>query len=435
MHQINTKETIPSYQRWLVLILCFFLMAIGYSGILSIGSIFVVPVTSDLGYSRSSFMLFSSIMMLSSVVFAGLYGKTMERGNIKHILIMNMVAVFLAYFGFSKATALWHFYFCAVLLGSGFSGLSTLPVSILINRWFEEKVRGRIMSIAFTGSGLGGMLLIPFIGSIIESHGWRQGYFILGLCFLCFLIPLTLVIKLEANNSRFSSQYSNDKSRTQHTATKEGLTFPEARKTRYFWFVITALFIIILGSGALISTSAAYFSECGYSASQSAHFSGLMLGMLCIGKLLSGYVCDKYNPKIGIVSFFATFSLCFLFLFLLPNYPSLIYPIIITFGIGAGSITIAPPLLVSSLFGEKDYGMLLGVLTMSVNISVAIGSLLASTIYDITSSYTPYWLFSTFGSIISTSFIYISFSMKEKSHNQSVSVHIENDTTQCLLQK
>ncbi len=435
MHQINTKETNYSSQHWLVLILCFFLMAIGYSGILSIGSIFVVPVTSDLGYSRSSFMFFSFIIMLSSVVFAGLYGKTMEKGNIKHVLILNMIAVFLAYFGFSKASGLWHFYFCAVLLGSGFSGLSTLPVSILINRWFDQKVRGRIMSIAFTGSGLGGMILVPFIGSIIESHGWRQGYFILGLFFLCFLIPLTLIVKLDVNNLRISSQHSNEKSMTQLTATKEGLTFLEARKTQYFWFVIIALFIIILGSGALISTSAAYFIECGYSSSQSAHFSGLMLGMLCIGKLLSGYVCDKYNPKIGIVSFFAIFSLCFLFLFLLPNYPNLIYPIIITFGIGAGSITIAPPLLVSSLFGEKEYGVLLGVLTMSVNISVAIGSLLASITYDITSSYTQYWLFSTFGSIISTILIYISFAMKEKSHNQSDSVHIENDTNQCLLQK
>jgi MFS family permease len=401
------------YYGWYILILCFLYMALGYAGILSISSVFIVPVTSELGYSRSSFMLVSTIMMLSSVVFAGIYGRWMEKGKIKQLLILNIIFVFLAYSVFASATRLWQFYLCAILLGSGFSSLSTLPVSILLNQWFGEKVKGTVMAIAFTGSGIGGLILTPLINSIIELHGWRQGYFTLGLFFLLVMLPFTMITALVSPEAK-GFQIIGQSESSPLAETRRSLTYQQAKRAPYFWIVLAALFLMILGSGALISTSTAYFVECGFSASTSAQFSGYMLGMLAIGKLFCGFLCDRGGVKAGVVGCFGIYGLCFLLLFFLPNNPILIFPIVITFGFGAGAVTIAPPLLVTNLFGEQDYGTILGSLTMSVNISVAVGSFLASTVYDFAHSYTPYWLFSTIGAIVAAFSIYAAFTIKNR---------------------
>lgn len=417
MDKIAWKQNDRIYHGWFILMLCFLYMALGYAGILSISSVFIVPVTSELEYSRSSFMLVSTITMLSSVVFAGFYGKAMEKGNIKRLIILNTLGVFLAYSIFASATMLWQFFLGAILLGSGFSSLSTLPVSILLNHWFGDKVKGTVMAIAFTGSGIGGLILTPLISSIIELHGWRHSYFTLGLFFLLIMLPCTIITSLGLPETK-DFQKMGQANVNDLLEPRAGLTYLQAKKTPYFWMTLTALFVIILGSGALISTSTAYFVECGFSPSSSAQFSGLMLGMLAIGKLFCGFICDKGGVKKGVLGCFLIFSLCFFLLFLLPRYSILIYPIVITFGFGAGAVTIAPPLLVTNLFGEQDYGTILGVLTMSVNISVAVGSFLASAMYDLTHSYTQYWLFSSIGAIVAALFIYVAFTMKNQKRKE-----------------
>lgn len=423
MEKISIKQNGRLYYGWFILMLCFLYMGIGYAGILSISSVFIIPVTSDLGYSRSSFMIVSTIMMLSSVIFAGFYGKSMEKGNIKKLIVINILGVFLAYCIFSSATKLWQFYLFSILLGSGFSSLSTLPVSILLNQWFGGKIKGTVMAIAFTGSGFGGLLLTPLINWIIEMQGWRHGYLILGLLFLIVLLPLTMISALGSPESKgFKIMGQTDTEVIQ--VERQGLTYGQARRTSYFWIVLAALFIIILGSGALISISAAYFVECGYSTSSSAQFSGFMLGMLAVGKLFCGFICDKGSAKNGVVGCFAIFSICFFFLYLLPTCPKLIYLIIITYGFGAGAVTIAPPLLVTNLFGERDYGTILGAFTMSINISVAVGSFLASAIYDFTSSYALYWLFSALGSLAAACLIYIAFTYKNKNERKKPCIMI-----------
>jgi len=415
MDRISLKQNGRLYYGWYILILSFLYMAIGYAGILSISSVFIVPVTTDLGYSRSSFMIVSTIMMLSSVFFAGYYGKSMEKGNIKRLIIINILAVFLSYSVFSFATKLWQFYLLAVILGSGFSSLSTLPVSILLNKWFGEKIQGTVMAVAFTGSGFGGLMLIPMINSIIETYGWRYGYMALGLLFVIILLPFTSITWLGSPESKgFKKMGQPDAEGIE--GERNGLTYKQAQKTPYFWIVLAALFTVVLGSGALISISTAYFIECGYGAASSARFSGIMLGMVMLGKLLCGFICDKCSVQTGVVGAFAIYAVCFLCLYLLPICPMLIYPIIITFGFGAGAVTIAPPLLVTNLFGEREYGTILGVFTMFINISVAVGSFLASAVYDLTHSYAPYWLFSAIGTLVATGLIYLAFVIRRSSN-------------------
>ena len=109
------------------------------------------------------------------------------------------------------------------------------------------------------------------------------------------------------------------------------------------------------------------------------------------------------------------FAASFAFLFIMPLSPALlVYGAILCYGVGGGGITVCPPLLVNSLFGEKDYGNIIAVLTMATNIGGAFGGMLAATIYDKTGSYSTFWLIATMGLVLSALFRIISFRMKRR---------------------
>ena len=410
MREISLRQNGRFFFGWLVLLYSFVLMAIGYAGILSVSSIFVVPITEELGLSRSSLLLYTTVMMVSSVLFAKVYSWWLCRGSRMMMLIIigNAVAVCLAYMGFSMATQLWQFYLCAILLGSGFSGLNTLPVSILITNWFGGSIKGTVMAVAFTGSGVGGMILAPVLNAVMEQSGWRQSYVVLGILFVAVLVPLTLLFARSLPEKLGFYKMGMTEGEVQ-LGSDMGISYAQAKKQPYFWMSMAAFFVMVLGSGALISNAAAYYVECGFSLSSAAAFTGYMSGMLIIGKLACGYLCDKKGVQVGMAVCFLLFVACFLQLFLLWWFPILIFGIVATYGFGCGAITTIPPLWVTGLFGERDYGTILGALTMAINLSCAIAGLLAGWMYDVTGSYSAYWGISAVGSMVATVLLLLAY--------------------------
>ncbi len=68
------------------------------------------------------------------------------------------------------------------LTGIG-SGLSNVPMMVLVSHWFARETRGRAAGLVLVGNGIAIIfsgLLIPALGGIFGSEGWRAGWRILG---------------------------------------------------------------------------------------------------------------------------------------------------------------------------------------------------------------------------------------------------------------
>ena len=77
-------------------------------------------------------------------------------------------------------TQLWQFQACiGILHGLGVSMLGMVPASMLISRWFRERI-STAMGIAYAGFGTGTLLIVPLAQWLIETHGWRETYLFLG---------------------------------------------------------------------------------------------------------------------------------------------------------------------------------------------------------------------------------------------------------------
>ena len=67
----------------------------------------------------------------------------------------------------------WHLYLTlGVLVGGGANCMSYTAQSLFLPHWFVRK-RGLAIGIAFAGVGVGAMVLLPWVQTIIQHEGWR----------------------------------------------------------------------------------------------------------------------------------------------------------------------------------------------------------------------------------------------------------------------
>lgn len=389
-NQVGFTQNGRFYYGWLMVVVGFILMAFAYVGSISITSVFVIPVTEGLGINRASFMVYPTILTVVSVFVSGFSGNRMARGNIKLIMVISALSSVIGYSILANASSVFIFYAGAVLLGIGFANCTVLPISIIINNWFGGKIRGTVMGITFIGSGIGGLILLPILNSIITSNGWRVGYYSLAVLFLIVLIVIFLTVsKMPAAKGFTRMGESEDELCAEE---KKGMVIKQAMKTPMFWLILSTATLTVFGSSAILFNSAPYFIEVGFTVERAAQFASFNLGMLAVGKVVTGFLCDKLGTKFGSVFTALVFGLQFVFLAILPTNPSLfIWGAIICYGIGGGGITVVPPLLVNALFGEKDYGNIVASMNMATNLGGAFGGMIAGAIYDATGSYVTFW--------------------------------------------
>lgn len=412
-NKVGLKQNGRFYYGWIMMVVGFLMMVLAYVGSISITSVFVIPVTEAFGIDRSVFLLYQTILTVVSVFVSGYFGKRMARGNIKLIMAGSALMSILGYILFANAQSVVWFYLGAVLLGIGFANCTVLPMSIILNNWFGGKVKGTVMGFTFVGSGIGGLLILPRLNEVITNSGWRTGYYVLAAMFILVLLIILCTIVKTPEEKGFTrmGQAVGEKSITE----AGGMVMKEALKTPMFWLIASTATLTVFGSSAILFNSAPFFIEVGFAPEKAALIASFNLGMLAVGKVVVGFLSDKFGTKFGAIFSAAVFGAQFVFLAITPSNPSLfVWGAVICYGIGGGGITVVPPLLVNALFGEKDYGNIVAAMNMATNLGGAFGGMLAGVIYDLTGSYVAFWWTAAFAMALVVIFRIICFQLRKK---------------------
>lgn len=416
MNGVGLKQNGKLYYGWVLMIVGFLIMSVAYTGCISITSVFVIPVTEAFGIERGSFLLYQTILTLTAVAVTAYFGKRMAKGNLKMIVVISALIAAGGYVVFSMAKALYWFYIGAVLIGVGFSNCTVLSLSIVLNNWFGGKIRGTVMGFCFVGSGVGGLVILPLLNSVISNSGWRSGYMILAALFCgVALISFLFIVKTPEQKGFVRMGETKEEKQTAVNREMNGMVIKEALKTPMFWLIAATTTLTVFGSSAILFNSAPFYIECGFSAEKAARIASFNLGMIAIGKIIIGFLCDKLGTKFGAIFSAAVFGLQFICLALMSVNPTIfVFGAVICYGIGGGGITVCPPLLVNALFGEKDYGNIVAGMNMATNIGGAFGGTIAAVIYDLTGSYVAFWCIAAGAMAVVVLFRFICFSLRRK---------------------
>lgn len=362
--------------------------------IMSLSNKFLIPVTQEMNISRSSFTLANTILQALGIFLSPIVAKFLVKGNFKRIHSISVLGFALAYASYSLAQNVYHFYISAVFVGIFYLNATMIPVSMMITNWFEKK-RGLAMSIAMAGIGVGGFIFSPIVTHFLGAYGWRTTYLIMAAVVAIIGLPTSLLILKQKPEDMGLKPYGADEvvdanSKTKPESAGVSLSVGDSKGKIFFILLMVAMFT----NGLINSGSLGQFPP----AMEEMHGPALQATIISIyslvgifGKIIVGWVNDKFGVIVSSIYGCAAFALAFAFM-LLGHNPMMLYPMAFFFGLGNAIGTVSPTLVVADVFGSKKYGEAYGIANSATQIGLSVGSLLVASIYDLSGAYTMAWV-------------------------------------------
>jgi predicted MFS family arabinose efflux permease len=341
-------------------------------------AIFLKPLAAEFGWSREAVSAAFGLAALGVAACSPPLGLLLDRYPARRI-ILPCIAVFgTAFASLSLLTPhIWHLYAVFLVLGIVGNGTAHLAYSRALTTWFDKR-RGMAFSLLLGGGALGAMVLPPIAEALIQAFGWRLSFAILGASALVIGLPCGFRVRQRPAASSSSHHAAS--------APATGATVSEGVRTRIFWIIVAELFLLSISQNGVITHLAALLTDRGISASNAAFAVSAMGGAILAGRLITGWLLDRFfAPHVAV----CLFGLSALGTFLLAGAHSLFAgagaAALVGFGMGGeGDVT---PYLLSKYFGLKSFSTLYGFTWTAYAIAGAVGPIIMGRAFDATGSY------------------------------------------------
>lgn len=348
-------------------------------------SFFVAPVTKELGYSRSTFTVYFSVMTIVAMLTTPFVGKAIHKYGVRKIGIAGGLCGTAGFVGLSFCSSMMSFYIAGAVLGVFLFGCTQLNAAVAVSTWFVAK-RGTIMGIVMSASGLGGGLFSLVLPGFIAAHGWRNGYLFLSVAWFIFTVPVSLLLLTNKPQDVGLEPYGKAQGRTQKAIQSEttGISYSTALRTPPLYLLMCANLLLCAVAGMLQHLPAFYMGN-GMTLRQIGSLMSILMIAMIVAKVVLGIASDKFGFTWPVVGLTVLFVASFL---LMPTKSYAVLAVsMICMSFGNGSLSVMPPLFTAQIFGQKDYAKLWALASMSATFGTAIGPPIWGLVYDTTKSY------------------------------------------------
>ena len=387
------------YRGWWVVIASVVILTVVFGvGFYSFG-IFFKPLTTEFGWGRAAVSGAMSLFTLLWGLSAPLGGRLSDRFGPKKVMLMSAIPFGASFLLLSSIQNIWQLYVFYSILAFTYGGLSLVPISKMINRWFQSQ-KGLAMGITFSGVSLGGLIFAPIVGYMVDVSGWRQVYIILGIGSWVVLLPIIAFVIKDMPPLRQSINLETAKlhnaiplERINTPLVTPDWTTRKMLRSSVFWGISVSFFLVNLGQIAVLTHEVPFLIDTGITPVIAASILGFTSGLGILGKLIAGYMADRLSRlSITVVSF--VLQAVGLYMLMDARNMFVIWAFVIIFGTSVGSTAVVRPLMVNKYFGEATFGAVYGWIELTRLLGATIGPFFAGWVYDVTQSYT--WAFIPF---------------------------------------
>ena len=110
------------------------------------------------------------------------------------------------------------------------------------------------------------------------------------------------------------------------------------------------------------------------------------------GKLILGWINDRYGLVVSPTYACTLFGLSFVFILLSEGSVAMLYAMALVFGLGNAIGTVTPPLITAEVFGKENYSKAYGIVNSFTQVGLSLGSLAVASVYDATGTYRFAWV-------------------------------------------
>jgi MFS family permease len=394
---------LPFFYGWVIVAVAFVTTGLGVNARTAFSLLFP-PILDEFGWERGVTAGAFSFGFLVSAILSPSLGRLMDRRGPRFVMEMGVALVGAGLLLAPLMHRPWHLYATlGLLVGGGSVCLSYTGQSLYLPSWFVRR-RGLAMSLAFAGVGVGSIILLPAVQTIIGRAGWRTACVVLGLLVLAVLAPLNLLVKrrpedlgLAPDGDRTAGGGAAGPPSNVVDAAWVAIdwTLARAMRTTRFWWIALGFFGGLFAWYAVQVHQTTYLVEVGFSPAHAAWALGFVSLAGIPGQIVLGHVSDRIGREWVWTVGSLGFTLCYVALLLLREFPTpaLLYVMVLTQGMLGYGLTSVIGAIPAEIFQGRHYGVIFGTLMLAAIGGGAAGPWVAGALYDATGSYaTAFWL-------------------------------------------
>jgi len=404
----------PVFYGWVVVAVAWMLSVINLAGFTWGFTIFVQPLAAEFGWSHTSITFAWAASLGWALLLGPWSGLMFDRYGPRPLLAVGGVTGGLGWLLIPYVSQYWVFFALFVFgVGTGLNGTLGTVGGSTIAQWFTKR-RALAMGLSLTSSGGAGIVLLPVLNMVVDSHGWRMGAIVIGLLTaVCAFAAIPLMRHRPENYGQVPdgemttvSVTPSDRRPTllsrlplpHRTApTTVDFTLSEALRTAAFWLFTAAIWLRNLGLGMSQVHLTPFLTGQGYSSGFAAMILSASLIVVVPVRISVGWLGVLYEQKWLLSLCTGAGGIAFLALiFSTPSVPGIVWVYPILWGVGLGSLPLQAAWM-GDTFGRRHYGVISSTansLTLSARI---VGALLAAAAFDILGSYRVIFLVGAVG--------------------------------------
>ena len=376
------------FYRWIILVASFVLMAVVFSLVNTIHTLFITPVTEEKGFTISSFSLIFTIGAVVVAVMSPIIGKLINIISIRVIMTIGALMVSVGFIGYSFANSIYLFYIIAVIVSIGMAALTTIPISTMITNWFSD-ARGTALGIVFAGVGTGTFFWMQIISKVMNNYGYHYAYLMIGIIILITAVPISLLLMHLSPEEKYKLAIDRSNN-NQEKQINQKADLKKIISNEAFWPFSIGLFVMGIAIAGVQIHVQPYLMSLGYPLAYNANVGSTLAMSALIGSVLGGIIFDKFSTKVAL-SIFSLFAIVALIALLFAQNPKIPYLFAISFGLCACVSSLWPSYGVGKIFSDENYSATLGIANLFFVIGAALGPFFSGVMADSQFGYGMAW--------------------------------------------
>lgn len=346
---------------------------------------FIAPIEEEFGWSRAQISIGLSVITITAGVLTPFLGWVVDKLGPRRVGLPGAISYALT-FGLLGLTTdnIWTWWGIWFFLSFTVIGIKPLIWTTAVASTFQRN-RGLALAIALCGGGIASAFGPSASTWAIDQFGWRGAYPFLALSMGAVAIPL-LFFGLHSGADK-AKRASKPGETAPPTRALYGLGWKEAMPSWPFAKLALAAFVFTVAAIGIIPNLLPILVSFGFGRTEAAAIAGVAGIASIIGRLITGWLLDRYNPNIvaGIVVVIPVASCLLLLAY--PGSTAIAIIAIAIIGVALGSEVDVMAFMTARQFGTLAYGTIFGVISGLWAIATGLGPTLASRIYDVTGGY------------------------------------------------
>lgn len=375
------------YPGWIMVAVAFCSLAVSAGGLTYSYSVVTVILNQEFRVSQFQLMLPMTLMMLASAFCSPYLGPKMDRFPLRRFMFAGVACMAISLLLMSVSPSMTYITaIYAVIMAPVHALLGTLSSSVLISRWFVNKL-ALAMGIASVGVSVGGFLIPPMLEAMCSYLGWRESFRILAGVVVITMVPLIMLVRDRPSDQDLPAGV--DSTLKHKLQNREPSAFNSASailRSRNFWLMGVCIGLLFGVYTALISNLLPMVMIKGLSSQEGARLVAIISGVAIVGKLAIGALTDRIDLRIGLA---ITINLVIAGMFIYRN-GSTFYHFVggsVVLGLAVGNMLPIWSAMIARLFGAADYGRVMGMMSPFNVTANIIAVPFTGFLYDRTGSY------------------------------------------------